>query len=124
NRPGYSRQSVRRNEAGNHHRLVCQAPHDQAPGPTPRRPPDVSTTRQELLRGRRDRKIPAAFPLFPLTHTTQDTTMHRLLPDIRSDIATIDIDDAFAEIVGDVDETPVSVRAPQARCADGHGTLS
>ena len=58
--------------------------------------------------------------------------MHRLLPDFRSDItsqltsdlATIDIDDAFAEIVGEVDETPVSVRAPQARCADSHGTLT
>jgi Transcription factor WhiB len=54
--------------------------------------------------------------------------MHRLLLDprteIRTEIDTIDIDDAFAEIVGEVEPTPVSVRAPQARCADGNGTLT
>lgn len=50
--------------------------------------------------------------------------MHRLLIDTRTDgidIDTIDIDDAFAEIV---DQTPVTVRVPQARCADGNGTLT
>lgn len=55
--------------------------------------------------------------------------MHRLLLDPRSTISpaldTIDVDDAFADIVGDtLVDTPVSVRAPQARCADGHGTLT
>ena len=62
--------------------------------------------------------------------------MHRLLTDYRNDIttsisgeiATIDIVDAFAEIVSEVDETAsitgVRVRAPQARCADGNGTLT
>jgi hypothetical protein len=66
--------------------------------------------------------------------------MHRLLSDHRAstiDLDTIDVDGTFSELVADaatdvsgdlttgtpVDE-PVRVRAPRARCADGHGTLT
>lgn len=44
------------------------------------------------------------------------------------DVATVDR--VFDELTADdtvetvIPETPVSVRAPQARCADGHGTLT
>lgn len=68
--------------------------------------------------------------------------MHRLLTDHRTttiDLDTIDVDGTFTELVADaataptIDTTvdaetptdePVRVRAPRARCADGHGTLT
>lgn len=55
-----------------------------------------------------------------VTNILEPTPQH--LPDI-------DVDTAFDEIVSDelLDDdaaTPVALRAPQARCADGHGTLT
>ena len=55
-----------------------------------------------------------------VTNILEPTPQH--LPDI-------DVDTAFDEIVLDelLDNdaaTPVTLRAPQARCADGHGTLT
>jgi WhiB family redox-sensing transcriptional regulator len=39
-------------------------------------------------------------------------------------ISDTSVDETFHELVGDLDVAPVSVRAPQARCADGNGTLT
>ena len=42
--------------------------------------------------------------------------------------ATLDVDAMFDELVADASaptmDAPVTLRAPQARCADGHGTLT
>lgn len=53
------------------------------------------------------------------------TIITDIRPDVRPDQRPQhEIDETFDELVADAGGTPVEVRAPQARCADGHGTLT
>ena len=52
------------------------------------------------------------------------TITHTAIPH-QAPISQPDVDSRFDELVADeLVDTPVTVKAPQARCADGHGTLS